>query len=39
MRTRSELALRVLSTAQGMLTDNIKELTVEEALEAAGGDR
>ena len=39
MRTRSELALRVLQTAQQMLKDNIKDLTLEEALEAAGGYR
>ena len=39
MRSRSELALAVLHTAQGMLTENIKALTLEEALAAAGGYR
>ena len=39
MRTRSELALGVLKTAQQMLTDNLKGLTIEEALGAAGGYR
>ncbi len=39
MRARSELALRVLQTAQQMLKDNIHGLTLEEALAAAGGYR
>ena len=39
MRTRSELALRVLQTSQQMLSENIKALTLEEALDAAGGYR
>ncbi len=36
MRTRSELALRVLKTAQQMLTENIKALTLEEAARLVG---
>ena len=39
MRSRSELALGVLKTAQQMLLDNLKDLTLEEALAAAGGFR
>ncbi len=39
MRTRSELALGVLATARQMLRENLKALTLEEALEAAGGYR
>ena len=39
MRTRSELALRVLQTSQQMHAENIKALTLEEALGAAGGYR
>ena len=39
MRTRSELSLRVLSISREMLMDNIKDLTLEEALAAAGGYR
>ena len=39
MRSRSELALGVLKTAQQMLLDNLKDLTSEEALAAAGGFR
>ena len=39
MRTRSELALSVLQVSRQMLEENIKGLTLEEALEAAGGYR
>ncbi len=39
MRSRSELALRVLETSQQMLTENLKSLALEEALAAAGGYR
>ncbi len=39
MRTRAELALNVLGTAQEMLLENIKDLTLEETLAAAGGYR
>ena len=39
MRTRSELALAVLTTAQQMLRENIKALTREEKIEGAFGSR
>ena len=39
MRTRTALALRVLQTSQQMLKENISGLTLDEALEAAGGYR
>jgi hypothetical protein len=39
MRTRSELALRTLATARDGLIANLRHLTLEEALYAAGGYR
>jgi hypothetical protein len=39
MRTRAELALRLLDSAGRMLAANIRGITIDEALQAAGGYR
>src|SRR5438552_11763076 len=39
MRTRAQLAAHLLQTARDTLAANIAHLTLEEALQAAGGHR